>query len=551
MLIKLFKYFAAIVLFCGCSDNNSNGNVAGNSAETGSPELAGILFFDNGTPAAKTRVFCVPSDFNANSKANLPANFVTETDSLGYFSLDSVPANKFSLEAYNDSAKELLLLQNLNANSDTIYETLKNPGAVFISLPFALNNKSGVATVIGSTILKKFLVEKGKIFIDALPPNTLDLILYLNENDVLDTLEFNDLKISSNDTLFVTDLADTLKISFVAPLALPNDLDSLYSSDIPLALHIAPTNIDLDSVEKIGGRWEAVRISPNGACSKTLPITRSYLDITQNEALFWVKVDSLNVSDSLKVTFNSSMEFDFAKDVFATNRSYALVWHFDSGLESVEDFSEKGYFPGTALNVSKTNGVIGNGAKFDTKSKIIVENSAIFDSSRTMNLNFNDYFCFSIWVQLQTLNEAQTIFEKFGEYALRYTSSEGFIVDVFNKKLLNDSLKNLLPDSLQNGSKLSWASGKLDAKNSEWIYISFNKINRDLVYFFVNDTKVYPIFSEIAFATTDSVANFTVGGFSGKIDEFTMGACARNESWAYFTYLNQKAENYWPKFIQK
>ena len=39
---------ALTAAFWGCSSNSST---AGNSAETGSPELAGILFLDGGKPA--------------------------------------------------------------------------------------------------------------------------------------------------------------------------------------------------------------------------------------------------------------------------------------------------------------------------------------------------------------------------------------------------------------------------------------------------------------------------------------------------------------------
>ena len=55
---------ASTAIFGGCS---SDSHIAGNSAETGSPELAGIFLLDNGSPAAFARVHCVPSDFDAAS----------------------------------------------------------------------------------------------------------------------------------------------------------------------------------------------------------------------------------------------------------------------------------------------------------------------------------------------------------------------------------------------------------------------------------------------------------------------------------------------------
>ena len=63
------KYFLAgfVALFVGCS---SDSQVAGNSAETGSPELAGILMLDGGKPAAHARVQCVPGDYNILAASN-------------------------------------------------------------------------------------------------------------------------------------------------------------------------------------------------------------------------------------------------------------------------------------------------------------------------------------------------------------------------------------------------------------------------------------------------------------------------------------------------
>ena len=61
---------ASAAIFGGCS---SDSHIAGNSAETGSPELAGIFLLDNGNPAAFARVHCVPSDFDAASIPSLLA----------------------------------------------------------------------------------------------------------------------------------------------------------------------------------------------------------------------------------------------------------------------------------------------------------------------------------------------------------------------------------------------------------------------------------------------------------------------------------------------
>ena len=96
------KYFLAVLVafFVGCS---SDSRVAGNSAETGSPELAGILVLDNGKPAARTKVQCVPGKYNiivaSEAEQVLPSAFETETDENGNYEFDTIPSGSFSLEA--------------------------------------------------------------------------------------------------------------------------------------------------------------------------------------------------------------------------------------------------------------------------------------------------------------------------------------------------------------------------------------------------------------------------------------------------------------------
>ena len=70
------------------------------------------------------------------------------------------------------------------------------------------------------------------------------------------------------------------------------------------------------------------------------------LALNENEAVFWVNVDSLNVADSLELSYNSAVESAYANDVFPTNRSYSLVWHFGNPLSPMADYSEYGYFDG-------------------------------------------------------------------------------------------------------------------------------------------------------------------------------------------------------------
>ena len=533
------KYFLAVLVafFVGCS---SDSHVAGNSAETGSPELAGILMLDGGKPAAHARVQCVPGNYNiiAASEAEqvLPSAFETETDENGNYEFDTIPSGSFSLEAFHQESGQMLLLQNLNAEEDeplAVNDTLRNSGTVKLLVSGAFReNQSGEAIVIGTTIRRRVSVQNGKIVVDSLPADTFELVVYM---DGMSPFGFKDVSVKPEET---TVWGDSVTYTFKAPLALPEEIDSLGTvvSDFPLAIRLTDKEITFDSAEVVNGRWEAVRISQNGKRSKKLPITQTYFDASAKEAVFWVSVDSLNVSDSLELHFDNTMNPAYAKDVFPTNRSYSLVWHFDSGLAPVDDGAEKSYFEGLPTGAVAADGVVGRGVELDEGDVIVVENSSVADSSRKVNLNYDgsEYFCFSVWVKLDNLDKEQIVFQKEKEYDLRYVPEKGFVVDLW------------VPDTSADSIKYAWASGMSDIKAGEWVYVAFSRHTISQSNFYVNDRKIETEPEQIAWTGVRELADFKVGGFTGMIDELMLGSCYRDDDWTRLTYLNQRPENYWP-----
>ena len=533
------KYFLAgfVALFVGCS---SDSHVAGNSAETGSPELAGILMLDGGKPAAHARVQCVPGDYNilaaSNAEQVLPSAFETETDENGNYEFDTIPSGSFSLEAFHQESGQMLLLQNLNAEEDeplAVNDTLRNSGTVKLLVPGAFReNQGGEAIVIGTTIRRRVSVQNGKIVVDSLPADTFELIVYM---DGMSPFGFKDVSVKPEET---TVWGDSVTYTFKAPLAIPEGIDSLGTvvSDFPLAIRLTDKEITFDSAEVVNGRWEAVRISQDGKRSKKLPITQTYFDASAKEAVFWVSVDSLNVSDSLELHFDNTVNPVYAKDVFPTNRSYSLVWHFDSGLAPVDDGAEKSYFEGLPTGAVAADGVVGRGVELDEGDVIVVENSSAADSSRKVNLNYDgsEYFCFSVWVKLDNLDKEQIIFQKEKEYDLRYVPEKGFVVDLW------------VPDSSSDSVKYAWSSGMSDIKAGEWVYVAFSRHTISQSNFYVNDRKIETEPEQIAWTGVRKLVDFKVGGFTGTIDELMLGSCYRDDAWTRLTYLNQRPENYWP-----
>ena len=544
---------AFMAFFAGCS---SDSDVAGNSAETGSPELAGILVLDNGKPAARTKVQCVPSGYNilAASKAEqvLPSAFETVTDENGNYEFDSIPSGNFSLEAFHEESGKRLLVQNIEVSegdSIAVSDTLREPGIVkFEGVKMDSNGVTGIATVLGTTIRREFIVHEQALVVDSLPAGKLDLQVFFGEySGEKPWANLNvDVVAGDTETILLTRQIgpeieilhhDSVTLTFVAPLALPEGNDSLNSvmTDIPVALRLTENNCNFDSLKSVdNGRWEAVRISKGGSRSNKLPINYASFDRKLKELVIWVRVDSLNVCDSLEIVYEGLLDPLYALDVFPTNRSYSLVWHFDSGMAAVSDGAEKGYFEGLPTGDAPADGVVGEGIKLDEGDVVVVENSAIADSSRKVNLNYDgsEYFCFSVWVQLESLDKEQKIFEKEKEYELRYDPAKGFVVNLW------------VPDTVN--YLYSWASGTSGIKAGEWVYVAFSRHTTSQVIFYLNKTKIESEPERIAWGGARDLKDFKVGGFAGKIDELMLGSCFRDDDWTRLTYLNQKPTDYWP-----
>src|SRR5574344_1204157 len=97
------SFAAAIVsavltaLLSACS---SDDRASGNSAESGNPEFAGIVSFEDGTPAVAAHVRFIPADFNA-CEDTLADTLETLTDSAGRYAMRIPDGKTFAVEAYD------------------------------------------------------------------------------------------------------------------------------------------------------------------------------------------------------------------------------------------------------------------------------------------------------------------------------------------------------------------------------------------------------------------------------------------------------------------
>ena len=580
-MMKPCKYIvlmavALIAAFWGCS---SDDHVAGNSAETGSPELAGILVFEDGSPAAHADVQCVPQGFDVMEGDVLPDAFVTATDDDGRYRLDSVPDGTYALEAYHPKSGKRLLVRGINVVEDdsvAVNDTLRAPGVLKFEGDEAFTEgRVGILTVLGTSIRREVVASSDEMVFDSLPAGSLELRIFYGDSSDMRLWLQDTVPVAPGDTetIFVPNPYngepeieiphDSVTMTFVAPLALPEGIDTLNSvvTDIPIAFRLTEDNCNFDSLEHVNyGRWEAVRISKDGSRSKKLPINYDVYDRESKEIVVWVRVDSLNVEDSLEIVYDGLQGPVYAFDVFPTNRNYSLVWHFGYSVSPQTDYAEKRYFEGTAGGSTDFDaidkGTVGIGIRLDSAGGFYAKKSAKVDSTREVDLSFDDdgYFCFSLWVQLESLEKEQTIFKKAKEYALLYVPEQGFVVEFYH---VADSSNAQDTASY----KYSWISGMDGIKAGEWTYVAFSRRAFVQSLFYLNDSQIKAEASradwddtKVSFSlepsdwsdTGDVRAYFEVGGFTGNLDELMVGGCFRDETWTRLTYLNQRPENYWP-----
>lgn len=541
LIFRAWVYILMCFLFyVGCSDQHAGGN----SAESGNPELAGILMLKGKEPAILAKVQCIPSHYNV-FQDNLPLNFKTTTDSLGYFHFDSLPEGKFSLEAYHEKSGQRLLITDFEIKKDSsINKNLMPTGVLRMGVKSLKENDSGFVYLPGTSILRPVVMKYGSLFIDSLPECVLDSLVYVSNDESQEThftLAY-DLSIDSEDTITID--APLISLDFVASLNYPTG-ESLGSiiRDIPLAFRVDSTLIDFDVLSHLSGRWNAMRDGFN------LPISLARYDMTSKEIVFWVRVDSLLVEDTLSLHFNEGLSTIYAKDVFPESAGYMAVWHFDEGDSLVEDATELKQFPGVPNDVREEPGSVGKSFFYNGNSSYVsIPNSASGD----LNFAIDDTMSVSVWVRLDTLNTSRFVFGKgASQYHLKYLYPTGWLFEEYEEAETGSTRYWYLSDTTKETSK-------------DWTYITITKRAQE-INLYINDsliTKVpkiggfeserytenpFEIGRQVFPLSSDSTGQY----FYGAIDELHISFVPRNSDWIKASYWNQRPIDYWPRLKNK
>lgn len=557
-IILILEFAFAFMFLASCSDAKT----AGNSAETGSPELAGVLFLEKGALAKHAHLQCIPQEFDVFHDTVQDA-FKTVSDKNGAYSFHSLTDGIYTLEAFHPETGERLLVQKLELiEGKTLFldDTLHAPGSVKIYLDHSQENGvKGRAIVLGTSILRELRILDNYFVVDSLPSGLLHLVVYLDDSDST-VLYYDNLQIPSGTTLILNETLEKqpLVLQYPFSMLLPEGLDSslvVGSSDIPLILRLDSHTINFDSLITLSGRWHVTRILTDGSRSKELPISLHRIDSVAKEVLLWVRIDSLNGNDFLEIVFDEKLEPTFAMDVFPTNRSYSAVWHFDDGPSTIEDSAEKQGHTAVGYNLKETEGVIGRALSFNgIDAYAVVDPSRIEDSVLGHSLNFSvsDDFSFSLWVKLEDIEKAQTLFSKgIHNYSLRFVPDSGFVFEMFSEPTMNaDSSVEMA------GYRTLCMGGNNLIEKGKWIFVAFTTRN-EVQTLFVNDS-IFTDLKKIEWnGERDEGIDFQMGRMFdatvgseylfGSLDELFISSGGRTQQWIYAIYFNQNPEILWPK----
>lgn len=532
------------VLALACTDSRTS---LGNSAESGNPELAGVVRFSDGSPAAFVFVSVVPAKFSAADGVPLDSSFTGVTDSLGRYAFGRVPAGKFSLEAFDSASGKRFVLMGLSASADSAVDQdgiLENVGSVRLGVHGFADGTKGLVYVPGTTILRPVTVKLGNIFVDSLPADSLWPLVFVSDGG--DTLSLEKgVTVVSNSTLNVEENRVSLAFRFPLDMTVSGiDLSENLRS-FPLALRLDSGDFDFRGLERVRGAWTAV------LCGDTLALDNSYSDFERERFAFWVRIPKLRAGaqDTLYLYFEEgakSPSADSASRVFSDG--FVAAYHFDGDETSATDATGNGFDAHPESLSIASEAVVGGAFFYDgKKGAVTIPNSAGGDFDVTLR----EPITFSVWVKLADTSLSHVVFGKGASgYNLKYLKGTGWLYEVYADEPLDsasNSTRYWYTDSVEkadvwtqlvvaqdsNGASL-YVDGTLAASTPRVGKSETVRVTDSLL---VIGKLVYP-----ASDPTDLVTHY----FKGIIDEFHVSRETRSPAWISASFKNQNPTVRWP-----
>lgn len=530
-------WFGALALFLACAKSELAG---GNSAESGNPELAGVLTLPGGEPVVAAWVYCVPQGHNP-VKSSLDSLFIQRSDSLGGYQFFGLPAGHYALEAYDSVTQMRLLVRNVRIDSSAtavIRDSLLPTGTLRLGVSGVSEGQRAWVAVSGTQLLRPVVVRYGSVFVDSLPAGVLGELLFYTDTLATPVVFPSTSPVIPGDT--VTWQAPP--ISFSKRFDLVNDggtlgfIDTLY--EFPLALRLDSTRMDFSVAS-----WQTGRLRLwNSDSTREMVYRVGHWDATQKEALLWVRMDTLlPPQDSQKILlhWDESQPAGLPPGVspFAASNGFLAVWHLENAEAPIVDDGSYG-FHGWPQGVEPRSGAVGNALWFDGRQSYVS-----IPSSQTglLDFEFQDTLSASVWVRLDNPNTSRFVFGKgVYQYYLKYYYPIGWLFELCDNESYTRRHHYIAEhDSL-------WESGR-------WEFLTVVQEGERVQLYVNGDLKD----SIVAIGVhPDSVARYTGSSFEigrrlfpdlsydqlfeGMIDELWLSEKAYSPQWVQRLYSNQR-----------
>jgi len=540
----------ALVFFAliACSDGRTS---LGNSAESGNPELAGVIHFSDGSVAAYARVTVVPASYSALDGETLDSIFVGSADSVGRYSFDKVPAEGFSIEALDTVTGQKFLKLGLKAPTDSntldVDGVLEEAGSVRLGAHGFADGTKGFVYVPGTTILRPVTVELGNIFVDSLPADSLYPFIFVSDDGYSLSLS-KGVNVLPDSTVQVD--AETVSIRFKIPLntAEIGLTENLFQ--FPITFYLDSTDYDFTGMERVNGSWVAV------LCGDTIPLEVSYSDEKAGRFTFWTRISKLRTSsvDTLLLSFVEGKEpppADSGNSVFSND--FIAVWHFDEGADSVADATGNLYngIP-ESLTVAE-EAVAGSALHYGgTSGSITIPGTA----QGEFDITATDSVTFSVWVKMEGADHSRVVFGKGAtQYHLIYLAGteakfwlyESYTDEIFGSDSTTRSTRYWYTDSSVISDVWTYLTVVQDSAGAK-LYVNDSLITSTPAIGTSTDVRITDSLFIIGKLTypRDSETNSVTHYFNGVIDELHVSRVSRSDAWIKASFANQNPASRWP-----
>jgi hypothetical protein len=534
MISGIGKTLLCIALACLIHCGNLAPLAGGGVSETTNGFALGIIFNQDGSPAANSRVMLVPQHHDPVIDSAIPLSMTDTTDAQGRYQLKSRIDGLYNIQGINDQSGDRLLISaiSIRKNDTTITGgTFHKPGAIKIILPDYFDRHYGYLYLQGTTFPAR--IEKDYAIIDSVPAGTIPSLNYGNtaypqHNRTIKT----HIAVSSRDT---TVIADYAAWQFSKRLQLNTTVSGADVSgdvfNIPVLVRLTAGNFAFGQAKESG---EDLRFAK--ADSAPLPYEIERWDPVTELAEAWVTIDTVHGNDSTQsiIMFWGNTQAQAGSNgmmVFDTAHSAAGVWHLNKTCNDATFNSRHGSPSGT----TDTVGVIGYCQRFNGTA--FVKIPGLLGTQPMLTL--------SAWVLLDTVRLTGAEVVSIGDAALIRMD------DSWNGKGTLGSYCVNPAGGVD--STHCFAKSGLFLKKTGWRHVSYSiDPVKGIERFYIDGSLCSSTESVVPIVYNEIGSDTYLGrhgngkmdfNFSGCIDEVRVCRTVRSADWIKLSYMNQRPDD--------